>query len=100
MKRHTPAAGDTPGEVHIPDKDWEALYPHICSYLCDAFYDDGKRRKLGSLGVRMGDSVLVTLTDPDRKSTGFTSAASVEEALGLMEQALADNRFIFKKWKD
>jgi len=93
-------------EVTSKDKKWKAPTepllknrPHIAQLLTDPWWDDGTPRELCSLTVRVGlDQTQLNVNDVDNEQSITTTAGSLEEALSLLEEALAAGRNPWRKW--
>lgn len=100
MKRASAPTKKKTAGWECPDAGFAVIYPKLAEFLCDGTWDDGKPRDVGSLTVRMGgDSVFVSLTDYESKSSLFTNAESLTEALGAIETALANGMGKWRRWK-
>lgn len=74
--------------------------PHITEHLSATKYDDGSKREQSSLSVSVVDgAVAIALNDKDLSRSAYTLAASLEEALKLLEEALAADKAVWRPWK-
>jgi len=101
MRRPSQVSG--PGKnvkFEFPDKWFSDLYPTLAAGLIDPWWDDGKPRDTWNLKVSFatGGCSLV-LTDPGAKLVLFTSGASLDETLGLLESTLANGSASWRKSK-
>lgn len=82
-----------------PDEGWQAEYPHVCEYLCTLRWEDGTAREPSKLSISLRDgSIQVGLNDGELKQSAYTSAGSTEEALALLEDALARGLDVWRAW--
>lgn len=73
--------------------------PTIGMFMYDCWYDDGSPRELSKLSIGLVPSgVQISLTDPDNRSTAFTTSSSVSEALDELEKALTSNVDPWRPW--
>jgi len=93
-------------EVTKSDKKWKApaeplllKRPNVAMLLTDPWWDDGTARELCTLTVRVGiDSTQVNVNDAENEQSITTTARSLDEALTLLEEALAAGRNLWRKW--
>lgn len=85
---------------NITDKKFLSLYPTIVMWMTDDKWDTGKDRELATLSVKFSsDEVLISFSDRNEDQTAYTSAETVEDALGLLEEALATDKVSWRRWK-
>jgi len=76
-------------------------YPFIAELLTNPFFDDGKKRELCTFSVRWGiDSVQVHVSDKKMRATASTTAATLPEALALLEEAFVEGHHPWRFWRD
>lgn len=100
MKRPEKNTPKKKGEWSCPDKGFEKNYPTIARYLCDGFWEDGKPRELSVLSINFSQGcVSLSLADKDLQQSCYTTAETVQDALGLLEEALAADKVTWRAWK-
>lgn len=100
MKRETPVKPPKKGEVVCADSEFSGRYPNVTSYLCDAWWDDGKPREPSGLSIKMDESyVHCGLMDYDRERSVYCTAPSLSEALEMLEGLLASGSVSWRVWK-
>jgi len=78
-----------------------AKRPQINQLCTDCFWEDGKLRQPCNLKLRFGDEqATVVISDDENRCSIVTTAGTVEEALDLLEDALAGNKVRWKPWGD
>jgi hypothetical protein len=83
------------------DKAFLKEFPTISEYMCDSLWEDGKPRECCDLKVQMhAEGCNIGLSDKNLKQSVYTSAEGLWEALGLMEEALAAGRGVWRRWKE
>ncbi len=88
------------GKWTCGDLSFATKYPSLAAMLCDCWWDDGSPRQCSSLSVRMdATSCFVSLSDHAHQQSAFTQAASLEEALLLLEEAVTNSTIQFRPWK-
>lgn len=93
-------------EVTAKDKKWVKPHepflkncPLVAQLLTDAWWDDGTAREVCTLTVRVGlDTTQINVNDAANEQSITTTAGSFEEALALLEEALAAGRNLWRKW--
>jgi len=101
MKRPENAVTSADATLASLEEDkWLGKYKLLCQYLTETKWDDGAPREPSAISVSCSDGVLlVALNDKDLKQSMYTSAQTLQEALKLMEEALASNRGSWRPWK-
>lgn len=100
MKRPAVVSPPLKGKWSCPDKSFGTRYPLIAEMLCDPVWEDGKSRELASLTVRFdGISCLLSISDHALQCSAYTTAATVEEALQSLQDALKAGTLTFRPWK-
>ena len=99
MRKPEPLA-PTGGQPLFPDEMWLKKLPTICEYLSHTTYEDGSPRETSTISVKEQDGkVLVALNDKQESRGLYRSAGSVQEAMALIEKALATNSADWRVWK-
>lgn len=100
MKRRVQAAPKKNAPPVCCDEAFAQRYPALATHLTDCWWDDGKPREPGTLGIRFSSTeVFLSLSEPDDHAGAYTTAETLEEGLALMDAALAEGRLKFKPWK-
>lgn len=100
MKRPEQTPTPKGKNVACPDKAFREKYPTIAQYLCDEFWDDGKSRKPSTMSVNMtGGSVSISIADHEYEQSCYTTAATLQDALETLEDALGGGKVSWRKWK-
>jgi len=74
-------------------------FPTLNAFLTDGFWKNGKPREVCSLKFRFGNgSVQMTLSDEDKRMSITTWAETASEAMGLLDEALRDNKVSWRSW--
>jgi len=101
MKNYMEDEGRKKGKWTPPSDPFLKPYPYIAELLTNPRWDDGKPRELCTFGVRWGiDNVQVNISDKKMKATASTTAATLPEALELMEQAFQDGQNLWRQWRN
>jgi hypothetical protein len=99
VKRPTPAQAAAQADLGLTDEDFAMQYPLITQYLIDRRWDDGKLRELSTLTLSAPEGTIqLGLNDKDARRTLYTSAATVAEALELMERAIREAQGTWRPW--
>ena len=100
MKRPDAIAKKDKTKYVCPDPTFGGKYPTIAEYMCDTWWNDGKPREVSTLAISFDDnSVRIALNDKALQQTAYTNAATVEEALDLLEESLTSGRGVWRVWK-
>ena len=101
MKRPPKTPVGAAGQWSCGDGAFAKEFPTIAEYMCDGYWEDGKPRELCDLKVQMtAEGCNIGLSDKNLKQSVYTSAEGLWEALGLMEEALAAGRAVWRRWKE
>lgn len=88
------------GPSGCPDEKLTKRYPTVVEHLSTDRWDDGTVREPSSVAVSLRDGMIqVALNDKDGKRSMYTTAGSLEEALGLLERALVSGAGEWRPWK-
>lgn len=99
MKRPKAIERNKPGNWHCPDAKFLETYPTLAAFMCDPWWDDGKIRILPSLSLRFEDGhVKLCLADKHANCGAYTDASTLDEALGLLDAALAMDAVEWRRW--
>jgi hypothetical protein len=99
MKKPESEATRTPGGVTPFDDVWLGTYPTIGEYLSTDSWDDGSVREPSSLSISLRDGqTLLALNDKSMRRSIYTQADTLEDALGLLEAALAGGKCTWRPW--
>jgi len=99
MKRRAKSDQAKKGEYVQHGEEFFKKYPHICQVLWDCWYEDGQARELGKLSIGLvPEGVNIALTDPGERCSAFTTAATLKDALKLLEDALSGPGEPWRPW--
>ena len=99
MKRPEPIPEGDPSSTSFPDATWAKSMPHVCEYLHDDRWEDGKPREVSTIVIKEEDGrVVVALNDKDLSRSLYRSGETVAEALKALEKALATQSADWRKW--
>jgi hypothetical protein len=91
----SPGVG-APGKVKA--SKWALAHPSIWEMLTASEWPDGTPRKLSTVTVFVDEGcVKVSINDRAQGLVGFSSGASLEEALASLEAALAADRVEWRR---
>lgn len=83
-----------------PDTVFAKKYPKISEFMSDGWWEDGKPRELSSIAINFNGGVVnIGLSDHAQARTAYSTAESIEEALGLLEASLVSGRPVWRSWK-
>lgn len=100
MKRPEKSEVRKATEAGQADEQFAKKYPTILQYLLDDKWDDGKERETSALAVSLKDGMWqAALNDKALKQSFYSSAATLPQALALMEKALVDGVDAWRSWK-
>ena len=99
MKKRTQVASSKKAKWEPSGDPHFKAFPNIEQHLSDMAYEDGSPREPSKLTVQLNiGGVALQLTDPDNRSTAFTNAELLSEAMALLEEALASGRNPWRPW--
>ena len=99
MQRPPKSPVDNTAPIDCSDLTWQQRYPAISEYMLSVTWDDGSPRKPSSLSIRFGsDGVVVSLQDQELKQGAYTTAETVDEALTLLNDAIAAGKCRWLRW--
>lgn len=101
MQRPTETQAKAMSDGKFPDELWQGEYPLICQYLTTTRWEDGSDREPSALAISLREEgIQLALNDKALRQSAYTTAGSVEEAMGLMEGALTNGRDIWRAWNN
>jgi len=100
MKRPDASQVSKKGSWSCPDPSFFKSYPLLAAGLCDPWWDDGKPRQVWTITLSFdGPNANVCVNDKELGQGSYTTAASLQEALALIEGALKANTLSWRRWK-
>jgi len=100
MKRPEKETGKKNSKPVCPDAAFAKQYPSIAQFMVDDRWDDGKARKVGTITINFSQGCCtISLADHDQEQSCYTTANTLPEALGLLEDALAAEKVAWRLWK-
>lgn len=100
MKRPTEAQQASSLATGVGEEGFMKRYPTIVMYLTDDVWEDGKARETSALSFTVKDGMWqLALNDKALKQSLYTSAATMTEALKLLEAVLRDGVPPWRSWK-
>lgn len=100
MKRPSQVSAPAKGKWSCPDAAFAKKYPSLAQGMCDGWWEDGKQRDVWSVTLRFDDSgVFLCINDKGLNSGLYTSGATLDDALALVEACLTDGSASWRRWK-
>ena len=100
LKKPDPAERKRIAVEGLADDLFVKKLPSIMEYLVTEQWDDGSPREASALSVTIKDGLIqVALNDKAMKQSLYTSAATLQDALKLMEGCLRDGKAPWRVWK-
>lgn len=100
MKKPSQRQAEAVGQTTTPDEGFNKRFPTVAAYICDDKWEDGTDREPSTFSVSCRDGLIqIAMNDKELKQSLYTSAGSLQEALGLMEKALAAGVDAWRPWK-
>lgn len=99
MKRRAKSDQRAKGEYSQHGEAFLRKFPEICKVLWDCWYEDGSPRELGKLTIGLvPDGVNIAVTDPSERLSAFCTAATLNDALKLLEDSLSGSGDPWRPW--
>jgi len=99
MKREAEEKQNKARKYVAPADGFWSRFPKLAEYLSDQFWEDGAARDTPQLSIRLfQENCIVSIVDLEKRRATQTTAATLQEALTLVEALCAAPPLPWRYW--